>query len=1445
VKIRKNRETKLLEAVLPYKPKIEKKIDLIRTRDDFRIFGGWYATLKEKGEFKYSREEILNKFLVPCVKELIREGSTEFHPESWKKWPREIYLQAFDDVVKKFRYLVKPHGTMIWEGKKTATVHARRFIQGAFFSIVEEDKEFGFARFEEGRKIDVKEFEKLRGAHRVSDEERKAWWPDAKVLYFYKLRTWIPFDKPRKVKVPKGIRTYGTRTDLKEGSPPPGIQKQKINSPTFAYMAVYGKEPDHWIPGRTGGPEKEWKNGIMIDEHLKPEWFEALSSIAGIEIRASCEGHSPERVSYVVFRFRDKADDDKAGELAKELELAEDEIFSLSDVGTEGRPRICVAGKTYYGQSGWKEWWESLAGKVKKCVGEVLKEGFAAEIFSPQDYEPDKLEKLSDEELLARHKKLIEFFRQRGSRPGDELVKNAYRFVTEEIERRALTVEFNSKLLTASKGGALDEFLIKAAEKIHELGQIIWKPRYVSLTGSALFAKERLPNDLDTVFRDDEINPALLLKVDRIFEKYLGVPSHPIPESFGPNWRHLPIWDLALVPTKELEIIEMNEPGFIKEFYEAIRLAGAVPRAASEELRKQAADSMAEDKIVLSRFFLTLKPTRPAFPEEKMTLDSLLKYFKPEDFPVNVEKKYDGANHEIAKDGDKVSIISEDGEDNTARLPQTVEAVRKLKADKLILLDEIEAWEGKKHLPREVVSGYLHSKSKPDDSHLVSNIYGVVFVEEDLHKKGESERRAALEKLGFTQSTVNEPDLEHRLNLVPAQQAKNLDELKKVVEDLRKRPGSEGVVVKKHKAIYYLDRNSRNGWFKLHNTAILAGIVVEVVETKVKGVYNYRYAIDQEDYEVKPGDLAEVRNREWLEVGKTFSTEKKVARGDIIEIEFETLNFIRDERSGTVKVTAWVPRFMGVMPERSTPDKVDEVVKRARKNKILREKTITTEGKTVYESLDRMEVEYLDLDEYKQFLKEAYGIDEGTIEWYLGVEKFLEAVEDLRPTEKEIEETEKVDPEFAKALRKAQAKARKLPRFWAVIQNHFRGKSQHKDFRVKMNEHLRGWTITDQPEGEITKDVETVKDGRYWQERIRWKFRPDMDPATHCVAIAKAKQPTIWLMWDDNGMGKYAAARPGSVTATRFEWGVMIQEDAGYAYLTVKKPYFEEYFLDMKHYKGRMVIRLIGVGEKWKKPPKGKLQWQSWFNLKDQTPYILTRRARLKKDYIPDGVHTTNSGLPPEWEKKIPIAMRWWLGKLTRAEKFAKMDQAYNYLIEKGKLKGRPLKESPEPKLVDFIIRRHWWRGQIVVRGMPVQHWDLVIDAGRGYLDEFNLELDPLINENLETGIPAFRKKCKTETPKGESFQKWMEFEGSIPPNHPEWGNPNKKIPAYMKIVDRGKVNWIENTELFCSFEFKGKALKGYVALRRESPDADIWVMRKAALPGEKRKEALELMKVG
>jgi len=1294
----------LSDAVLPYHPKIKNKMDLKRCRDDLRIFGGWYTTLKEKGKFKYSENEILHKFLIPCLKELIKEGSTEFHPENWKKWPKEIYLKALDKIVKKFRYLVEPHGQLIYDRKKTATVHAKKFIQGSFLSIVSDNKEYGFARFHQPKQITPSQFEKLKDQHQVSDQERQLWWGGDKThLYFYKLRTWIPFDKPRTVKVPHGIQTYGNRANLKESR----YRRDRCMR--------CDRPPDY---------ELLWAEGMAR------AWF--------------CKTHLKEWVD----------DKKKFGEI---------NAIKKVDNGKVG-----------------KKWKDNTNGNIKYSIRRILG------------------------------------LKESDAPPGPEIPGTQCKSPNE---------------------GFLSKWLLDRAKEIHKLGQIIWIPNYISWTGSSLFADNRLPNDLDTVFRDKEINPALLLKVNRIFQKYLGTQAHPIPEPFGPNWRHLPLWDLALVPTKELQILEINEPAFIQEFYESFGpLLEAVPRAGSKEVQKQAAHSIKQDKIKMNRFFLGMKPTRPAFPEERMTLDSLLKFFKPEDFPVLVEKKYDGQRLIIFKNGDKVRIFSDDGEELTSRFPQTIEAIKKLNVNQAILDSETEMWEGKKHLPRETIAGYSHSKSKPDDSNIVSNIFGLLYLDgKDLHHQPEAKRRELLEKTKFPQSTIDEPDLKYRLNLVPSKIAHNIQELKAFTEDLRYRPASEGVVVKKHNAIYYLDRLSRNGWFKLHNTAVMNAIVIEVIETKTHGVHNYRYGIDQQNFQIKPGDLAEVKGREWLEVGKTFSTEKKVSRGDIIEIEFETLNLIRDERTDTVKATAWIPRFMRVRTDRTTPDKLDDIVKRAQKNRILMKKTISPEGKTIYESSpDIKEIEYLTESEYLQYIKH-FGLSNKDIQKYFRSSSFLESVEISSLTETEIREIEKADPGFTNALRKAQKKAKSLPKFWATLDNHLRGASQHKDFRVKMNSHLKGRTITDQPEGAIKVAAKTVEEGRKVCRETKFKFRPDMDPATHCVVVPKAREPLVWLCFNDTGMGQYAAVPPGSVGATKMEWGVFIQEDEGMAYPTVKKPYFEEYFLNMKHYKGRMVIRLIPVGTKWVKKPKAKLQWQTWFNLKDQTPYLLTRRGRLKKDYVPDGIHTTKSGLPPEWEKKIPIAMRWWGGsKKSRQEKLNRMDQAYNYLIQKGILKSKPLKKVKESKTARFIIRRHWWKGQLVVRGMPVQHWDLLIDSGKNYLDEWNLESDPLIKENLETGIAAFRKTCRNKTPKGQGFKKWMEFEGSIPPNHPEWGNPNKEIPAFMQILDRGTVNWIADTDLFSRFQFHGKALKGLVIIKREDPHSDIWILSTSSSPGEK-----------
>lgn len=168
-------------------------------------------------------------------------------------------------------------------------------------------------------------------------------------------------------------------------------EKQWVNSPTFAYRAVYGTLPKEPLRGRTDSPKKNWR-GLEVDAHLKDEWLENLNAIKGIEIRATDEGKSPERVAFVVFRMEDPDEDSKAEGISRDLN-SKPGIYSSFDEGREGRPRIVVAGKVVYGRKGWESWWESLADKIADAVGTFEKldlerfrsEGIDDDIANPKE----------------------------------------------------------------------------------------------------------------------------------------------------------------------------------------------------------------------------------------------------------------------------------------------------------------------------------------------------------------------------------------------------------------------------------------------------------------------------------------------------------------------------------------------------------------------------------------------------------------------------------------------------------------------------------------------------------------------------------------------------------------------------------------------------------------------------------------------------------------------------------------------------------------------------------------------------------------------------------------------------------------------------------------------------------------------------------------------------
>jgi len=146
-----------------------------------------------------------------------------------------------------------------------------------------------------------------------------------------------------------------------------------------------------------------------------------------------------------------------------------------------------------------------------------------------------------------------------------------------------------------------------------------------------------------------------------------------------------------------------------------------------------------------------------------------------------------------------------------------------------------------------------------------------------------------------------------------------------------------------------------------------------------------------------------------------------------------------------------------------------------------------------------------------------------------------------------------------------------------------------------------------------------------------------------------------------------------------------------------------------------------------------------------------------------------------------------------------------------------------------FVLQHHWWRGQIVIRGQPVSHWDLRLWEEKLPFRYWNLDKDPTYSQS---NIVAIEKKCEEK--------RYIAFDGIIPPHEkaPDWlkpANPNKRIPAFIDIIDKGIVHIIEDSPMFISFVFQGKDLKGYWVMRKTMPEELAWIFEKSKFPRPKK----------
>jgi hypothetical protein len=411
-----------------------------------------------------------------------------------------------------------------------------------------------------------------------------------------------------------------------------------------------------------------------------------------------------------------------------------------------------------------------------------------------------------------------------------------------------------------------------------------------------------------------------------------------------------------------------------------------------------------------------------------------------------------------------------------------------------------------------------------------------------------------------------------------------------------------------------------------------------------------------------------------------------------------------------------------------------------------------------------------------------------------------------------------------------------------VMQHHFRGASEHIDKRFQINHVLDGFTAAAQ-HADLLKDVlakhwklEKSKDvySLFWDGELAYQldkkenvtkepstalkkkiydfhvslhenpkyWKIDMETGEEkkrkgtiegskevekIFCVKKGKEPFEWL--DVVGVTKPREIEP-EPGGTRFYPGIFVPIDSGTYYPGALKPYFKEYFLAGKKWKGRIVFRLV-AGLKGTKAVADWLYWKPT----DQTPYVLSSRS-IKDNWLPD----EGSAMSPEWELKLPEELHFW--KATDKKKKSELRKLARTYLKKEE-------ELSKQDEVSFILTNRNWKGQYVVRGRPFEDYHIKIDAMK-----FHLDKDPS-SKMPEVGISALAFEGK---------------EGYYKPGKKEPKtevNPNRKIPAFIEVLDEGKVEIITDEPLYIHVRFKGKHLKGLYYFCRSSRQSEFWTFKK------------------
>jgi len=366
-----------------------------------------------------------------------------------------------------------------------------------------------------------------------------------------------------------------------------------------------------------------------------------------------------------------------------------------------------------------------------------------------------------------------------------------------------------------------------------------------------------------------------------------------------------------------------------------------------------------------------------------------------------VEKKYNGFHVLLHKKGNEVKIFSEHKRDITESFPEIVyQAKKHFKGHDLIFDCEFVPYdEHGKPLGRDQAAHYIAEAKKGKQLPIkpVFHVFDVLYWDEDITQKPWHERKAVMKKLKDTDN----------IKFVESIIVSSPQEMEKAIKTVADLPGSEGAVIKKINDVYTPGKKT-DAFIKYRVELHIDAVVIEKIKTKSGNAYNYLIGVYIPKNKVNrfmDKYVVEVKGKPVLKLGKTFNTKLEADVGDILAVNIEEVWRHKDEETGKIRYSIHKPKVMEVEKDRKETTSVDD--------------------------LDAMVV--------------ARGVE--VIENRADAEGGGEKEDEVKDFPKRMQEA------FKKAMGKWHA---------FVLQWHLRGqKSLHTDLRMKVNDHLEGFTLFD------------------------------------------------------------------------------------------------------------------------------------------------------------------------------------------------------------------------------------------------------------------------------------------------------------------------------------------------------------------------------------------------